>query len=141
MGLRLSEFSDRELLHALRELLTQKDSDGVGIKASSFANSLGLKNVDAHHIGARMGWLRKYGVVDRVEGNRWTLTDFGARLLNAKLSATAVRTLGALEERSLWDAMRVMSMAYRNSGVEARNMVRREWLYGTHRNRLNAPRM
>lgn len=144
-NLKLENFSDREMLHLVNDLA---DNDGWALD-EHIAERVGMvvvgmsdEQVLIHArrcVGIRLAWIKKLtGTVERHPDKRdfrWRLTESGLKVVNAKLGAGVSNGLDHMSEANVLLALDVVSRRYRRAGDGAANLMRREWAYGTHKNR------
>jgi hypothetical protein len=84
------------------------------------------------NVGIRLGWMRRYGMVERdEERGLWRLSPGGQRVIQARLRAAAQRELEALPDEALVQAMQSVVSRYRFVDAMTATMLRREFMYGT----------
>jgi hypothetical protein len=85
MGLRITELSDREMLHAVNDAM---DDQGRA-KTPDIAIALGMDPEDPHAtrcVGSRMAYMRRCGFVNKTSNVReWTMTKDGKTLMNGEI--------------------------------------------------------
>lgn len=125
-GMTVLDFSDREVLYKLADCLNE---DGVAT-SHEVAASAGLGRSEARNVAVRLGWMKRYGVVDhaghRNEERLWTLTPDGRAMLDGTLNANMRAALAGVS-----DSQRVTIM----EGLAGRaadnplwkTMLRRSW--------------
>ena len=79
-----------------------------------------------------MGWMARFGMVDRDEEGFWGLTDGGSRVVQAKLRAAQASALDTLPDESMIEAMAHIAGRQHYDPMLA-TMLRREFAYGTKR--------
>jgi len=133
-SLRNSDYSDRELLMLIVDL---RDERGV-CTSTQIAEAL---DPDAKHptqcVGIRLGWMRRYGVVEYVQQNGhpagWCLTSSGERMAHAGLKGTARRLLESLPPEQGAEAAMMLGDLYRRLGYTESIMLRRGWQHASGR--------
>jgi hypothetical protein len=144
-NLKLENYSDREMLHLLNDLAGEEGwvdveilAERVGISADGMSEAQ-LAIHARRCVSVRLAWIRKLsGCVERHPDKsslRWRLTDSGETVVMAKLSQAIVQGLDQMGEMNSLLALDALSRRYRRADVKAANLMRREWVYGTHRNR------
>lgn len=124
----LYDFRDVDLMH---KLVDESDNDGW-IETAHLARALGFNDDGFRNVGTRLGWMRKYGMLDRdEESGLWRLSPSGDRILKARLRAAQARELEALPAESLVEVMANVVQRYRFVDVTTAAMLRREFRYGT----------
>ncbi len=149
-NLKLENFSDRELLHILNDLTSER---GDWVETHTIAERIGLQRNGlsdeqyALHaqrcVSVRFSWIaRLSGCVEkdpaRKQGQapRWRLTMIGLQVVNAKIAdGTAKRLAEGISDFDALLALDALSRRYRGTDSGAANLMRREWQYGTHRKR------
>lgn len=127
-SLKLEDFSDRELLYALEDYA---DSDGL-VSSQALAEGLGLKTLKhpVQSIAIRLSWLKRYGVVRRVEETgQWGLTSVGESIMHGDLSNAQERLLANVEPDRLFAIMHAVGGHLSAASPEAATMASREWRY------------
>lgn len=151
-SLRLVDFSDREILLILRDVA---DDEGWATAADMAVHIDLRKEHPQRFVGARLGWLFRYGAVEREhmwdeQGNalttttgkprytqRWRLTPAGEALAVGALKAAQQRALEGLSDAQLLVAMRELTKRYQQAPDTAAALVKREWTYGSAPERHN----
>jgi hypothetical protein len=105
-SLTIDDFSDIALLHLVDECTASEGKDAGFASSREIAELLNLEtNAPASNVGIRLGFLSRDGVGLVEAGPRptlWRLTDVGADLLSASLTAAQMRALqGLAEERAV----------------------------------------
>ena len=133
-SLTLYTYSDRELLHVM---LDESDGDGW-ISAQDLAKVIGIDaKHPAQHVGTRLGWMRKYGAVERQpKAPLWRPTAMGRTLATGDLSMDLETSLRELPSEQLLTLTRMLTKRYSRVGETAAHLMRREWMYGTHGRRF-----
>lgn len=81
-SLSLYDFSDREVLLALRDLSDKAEANKGWVSAESFAIAVGLtSDYPAQKVGSRFSWMRRYGVLE-YSPNEITITDENGTVRN-----------------------------------------------------------
>jgi hypothetical protein len=122
MGLRLDEFSDRELLALIADL---RDEAGY-VQSLDIAVALNLGEGGKQSASVRLSWMRRYGVVDYDDGG-WCLTDDGERALQASASKGLTKAVEATSDPSLLEATHLLAERRRRAGSVFQTLSRREW--------------
>jgi hypothetical protein len=90
-------------------------------------------------VSVRLAWIRKLsGTIERHPDPRsllWRLTDSGQRVVSARLSQAVTIGIEQMGEANSLLALDALSRRYRRADVKAANLMRREWMHGTHRRR------
>jgi hypothetical protein len=130
-SLRLDEFSDRELLALMIDL---RDERGI-VTSYQIADSL---DPDAKHptqcVGIRLGWLRRWQIVDRVDGG-WKLTRKGEKIAAGELQAEQLQAIESLSAEQGLDAALALGQLYQRIGYSEAVMLRRGWQHAAARRR------
>lgn len=128
-SLRLVEYSDKELLYHIQEAA---DAEGWS-NVRDIANSLGVTHPrPTQCVGARLAWLKRYGVVDGNNG-KWRLLPPGNALINSELRSRDQAALDRLDPDQLVMVTRWMTRRQRVISEPMSHLVRREWTHGTYR--------
>ncbi len=143
-NLKLENFSDREMLHLLDDLAGDQGwveiehlAERVGISVAGMSDKQTLIHA-RRCVSIRLAWIKKLsGTVERHrdEPGVWRLTATGQQVVSAKMQASVGNTLAKMEEAALLLAVDAVSRRYMNANANAANLLRREWAYGTHKNR------
>ena len=129
-ALTLYDYSDRELLHMMLD-----EADGQGwISAIDLARALAIDSKHpAQHVGTRLGWMRRYGAVERQSKlSMWRPTAMGRALALGDLGSDLATELQKLPSDQLLTLTRTLGNRYRRAGDTAAHLMRREWLFSTH---------
>jgi hypothetical protein len=136
--LRIQDYSDREMLLVLNDVA---DSDGWA-DARDIAAQLAMIGDNPHRsVSCRMGWLRKYGAVDREpvkhkreseEGRtivvqRWRLTAIGQDIAMGKLRAAQEKAIRDLDDGQLLLMTRAIADRAKSSPATSAKLSEREW--------------
>lgn len=139
MAVTISEYTDRELLWALLDATEVPDENGdtpAGLTTTQLVETLSLegKNV-IQCAGARLAWLKRYGMVDR-SGHLWHVTDEARiSLLGPVRSSTNAAVEGA-REGELFALQGTLSKRYMNTGDLIATGMRRENAYWQKQRRV-----
>jgi hypothetical protein len=144
-NLKLESYSDREILYLVNDLAGEEGWVDVEIMASRIglsANGMSEAQLQLHArrcVSVRLAWIRKLsGCVERHADKGsllWRLTASGHAVVTAKMTDALAARLDSMEEFASLAALDALSRRYRRADVKAANLMRREWVYGTHRNR------
>jgi len=119
----LYDFRDLDLMLRL--------TDG-GMLTEDLAGDLGFGK-DTSPVGTRLGWMRRFGMLERDEQGFWELTPGGTRVVRAKLKAAQANALSALPDEAMIEAMAYVTSRYHQRDPMLATMLRREFAYGTKR--------
>jgi len=121
----MREFRDFDLMLKLKE--------AGPIPSKELAHELGADELGSH-LGRRLGWMRRYGMLDRDPKTKlWTLTEAGGRVVWARKRASLMRELEALPAEELIEVMAAVTARYRLGDPMIADMLRREFIFGTQR--------
>jgi hypothetical protein len=144
-NLKLENYSDREMLHLLNDLAGEDgwvDVEILAERVGLVANGMSEAQLAIHSrrcISGRLSWIRKLsGTVERHPDKSslfWRLTVSGQEIVQARLSQALVTGLDQIADANSLLALDALSRRFRRADVKAANLMRREWMYGTHRNR------
>lgn len=144
-NLKLESFSDRELLHLISDLAEEDgwvDVETIATRVGLTVDGMSEEQLLIHArrcVSVRLAWIRKLsGCVERhLDAGLlwWRLTDTGRQVVNAKMTDALASRLDSMEEFASLAALDALSRRYRRADVKAANLMRREWVYGTHRSR------
>lgn len=128
--LTLYDYSDIELLHMM---LDEADPEGwVGVHDLAEALAIDAKH-PAQHVGVRLGWMRRYGAVERhPDEPSWRPTAMGRALVLSGIDGDQRAALEGLTSEQMLALTRMLAGRYRRVGETAAHLMRREWRYGTH---------
>lgn len=143
--LKLENYSDRELLHMLDDLSGEDgwvDLDVMAARIGIRVDGLSHEQTSLHArrcVAVRLSWIRRLtGCVERnpiKSARSWRLTVSGEEVTKAKIASNIEDALGSMGDFSTLQALDALSRRYRRADRGAANLMRREWLYGTHRRR------
>lgn len=127
-GLKLEEFSDRELMQIMAEI---GDEEGW-CTVPEFAAKVKISHPNPNNcVGVRFAWMRRYGVLER-DGDHWRLTDTGEAILSARLSGGASQALRRVGQSTGMLAVEMLTAVYQEAkGRPAGHLMRRAWRRGT----------
>lgn len=145
-SLRLEDFHDFELLYILEDVI---GPDGYATSAD-VAESIGIEGEHpVSSVGIRLGWMIRYGVVEKDETRsgpaRWRLTRTGDEVLHPKnLPAAAEKALAALTDGQRVAVTDQVMRQLRESGSsrQAKHLARRSYKHnlGGWRDETIAPK-
>ena len=121
----LREFRDTDIMVKLHEL--------GSVSSPELAKELGNEDEKRGNvIGRRLGWMRRYGMVELDPKTRsWSVTEGGARVLESRRVAAAKKAIDALPAEELIEVMAHITSVYRHGDHMLAAMLRREFVYGT----------
>lgn len=149
-NLKLENYSDRELVHILADLTPNGSEEGwVDIETIAVRTGMsapeGMSEAQAlihakRCVAVRFSWIaRLSGCIERnTEKGRsglWRLTEDGASLVKARITKTTDNQLSNIDKHEALLALDALSRRYQKSNRETANLMRREWVYGTHKRR------
>ena len=141
-NLKLESYSDREILHVMWDLGQDDflDPEIIAVRLGLARNGLSEEQFSIHAkrcIGTRLAWIKKLtGTVERENGkSRWRLTPDGVKVVQVKIAPGFATQLEELAGFSAVAALESLSRRYMSADVKAANLMRRQWMYGTHPNR------
>jgi hypothetical protein len=112
--------------------LEQEADDEGWIETEYLANAMGFNGDHHRHVGIRLGWMRRYGMLERDEQKGlWRLTPGGQRVIAARLKAASQRQLEALPDESMVEVMANVAARYHFTDSMTAHLLRREFLFGT----------
>lgn len=130
--LTLYDYSDRELLLMMRD---HGNGDGGWVNSADLAEALQIEaKHPGQHVGVRLGWLRRFGAVERreVKGESfWRPTRMGEALASGNLNNQQSKALEGLDVEQLLITTRILTQRYNRAGDTAAHLMRREWQAGT----------
>src|SRR5215510_2378684 len=133
-SLRLTEFSDRELMNIV---LDNEDETGW-VDSEQIALAI---NPDHQHarqcVGIRFSWMRRYEAMDREDDKtkehygRWRLTPIGRKIALGELTPEERKLLDSLPPEKLMTTVGQLTKRYHRINGTAATMMRRAWINGT----------
>jgi hypothetical protein len=125
----LYDFRDLDLM-----LKIEAEANPEGwIEAADLADGLGFGE-QARPVSMRLNWMRRYGMVEYDERNKlWRVSDGGRRVTEARLRASAAKTIEALPDEAMIEVMANVTSRYWKGDALTAHLLRREFLYGTRR--------
>jgi hypothetical protein len=125
VSFRVIDFRDTDIMSKLDQLGT--------ISSVELASELGAsKDEGAKAIGRRLGWMRRYGMVELDPEKRvWTISPGGTRVLESRRVAAAKKAIEKLPREELVEVMAHITSVYRLGDPMLAAMLRREFQYGT----------
>ena len=126
MGMRVTEVRDLDLMMKLR---------GLGaITSKELAQEMGLSDDHgAQHVGVRLGWMRRYGMVEFGKDRKWELSRGGGRVVESRVKAAMQRDLLEVPDEQMIEVMSHVTTRWRLGDPMIANMLRREFVFGTQR--------
>lgn len=132
-SLKITEFSDRELLYIVSET---SDANGGYCTSQEVADAIGLSaKHPASCVGSRLGWMSGLGLLDKdKERNKgttlWRISTVGREFRDGDLSKDQRSTLDSMGRGELMMATRLITQRAKRSDTNLR-VLKREWRYGT----------
>ena len=131
-SLRLVDFLDEEFLALVI------DNAGYEGWASSreIAEAIDpdAETITTRHVGSRLAWMRRYGVVERdprpgsPTKGYWRLTEAGEALVKARFSKTQQTALSSVKDEQLWLLSAELGLRYEGVNYATANLVRRRFI-------------
>jgi hypothetical protein len=129
-GASLYHFRDLDLL---QKILKEVDESGW-IETSVLAGLLGLGEEHHRHVGIRLAWMRRFGMIERDEQKGlWRLSRGAVRVVDARLRAVTAQELLELDDAAMVEVMASVISRYRLADPMTATMLRREFMFGTQR--------
>lgn len=122
MSFSVREFRDFDLMAKLKET--------GPIPSKELAKELGGDELGSH-VGRRLGWMRRYGMLEKTDDGLWELSEAGSRVVWAKRRAALMNELEALPQEELIEVMAAVCARYRLGQPMIATMLRREFIFGT----------
>lgn len=123
---RLQDVRDRELLAAMVDLA---DPDGF-VTSEQVARAYNIQHdKPVQCAGARLSWMRRWGLVERDKERGWRLTDRGLELRNGKVSEAVDAQLRAMGDPDVVDMIGALARRRQHGSREAAIVGAREWRY------------
>jgi len=121
----IKEYRDLDLMIRLKE-------EGP-LRSKEMVQLLGGEEY-GRHLGTRLAWMRRFGMVERQGGKAnptWDLTEAGRRVVWAKKRAALMRELDELPQEELIEVMAHVTARYHRGDEMIARMLRREFVFGT----------
>lgn len=116
------DFRDTDLMMKL------KDLDGAS--AADLADEVGMDGY-TQAIGVRLGWMKRYGMVEQDKTGIWLLSPGGTRVIESHLRAAMKQVIEKVPDESMIEVMSHITGRYRLGDPMVAQMLRREFQYGT----------
>lgn len=128
----LYDFRDLDLMLTLED---RADEDGW-TPTAELASSLGFGD-ELRAIGIRLGWMRRYGMVEHKDkpDSIWRLTDGGLRVIDARLRAAQTKSIEKLPDEAMVEVMANVTSRFHHGSPMLAHLLRREFMFGTQRPR------
>jgi hypothetical protein len=128
----LEAFSDRELIHLFADL---RGSNGH-VTVAEIVQRLGMpeERGSTTSVSVRLGWMRRYGVVERGELG-WKLTEAGEAVLRARKPVRLVSQVDHASDGQLLEATHALAVRRQQAGESFKTLSRREWQRELRRSR------
>lgn len=124
----LYDFRDLDILMRLED---ESNEDGW-VETEALASALGFDEDGRRHVGIRLAWMKRYGMIQRDDRTGlWRLSPGGERVIRAKLRAATARELEALDDDAMIEVMANVTHRYRFADAMTATILRREFLFGT----------
>lgn len=139
MALRNIDYSDREMLLVIQQVLTDQ---GIAFSLD-VADALDVKPLNgrspAGRVSSRLAWMARLGQLERLDPRDygrlkkeacWRITELGDRLLRGRLTVAAARVIESGDVGSHILMMRALSnRAFVRADESSASALRREWQY------------
>lgn len=127
-GLKLEEFSDRELIFRISDL---EDDEGW-VSTEDFLAAVKIDHTNPKQcVGVRFAWMKRYGVLEKdpkTTEARWRLTEAGQAVINAGLTKGQQNALEAIApEQGMEAVSRIAALAATNRGSAYGHLMGRAW--------------
>lgn len=123
MSLTVYDYRDLDLmmvLHAQTSLTSPDLADAIGMKDGS------------RHVGIRLAWMQRFGMTKLDPKTRlWALSPGGERVVESKRRAAAQRSIEAIPDEALIEAMAHITTRYQQGDTMNAALLRREFQFGT----------
>jgi hypothetical protein len=113
------------------DLMLRFQNEGP-MKAKDLATSMGGEEY-GRHLGSRLAWMRRYGILDLSPKQEWDLTQAGHRVILARKRARLMDELAALPTEELIEVMAAVIARSQKGDPMIGIMLRREFIFGTGR--------
>lgn len=137
-SLKLADFLDEEFLALV---VDYGDNEGW-VSTQELADAI---PISTRNVGCRLGWLRKYGVVERdlrdgvPTKNHWRLTEAGVAMVESRFSRQQRTALDGVLDAQLWYLSQELGRRYETVGSMAvANLVRRRFTASSIRRKFYA---
>jgi len=114
----LYDFRDLDLLIKIR--------DFGAVTSHELAEMIGVDQT-----GSRLGWMTRFGMLDKNDDGLWELSPGGLRVVQARLKASTANALDAVPDEAMVDVMAHVVSRFNHRDAMLGHMLRREFLYGT----------
>ena len=122
------DFRDMELMFKLRD---EANDDGWA-DTEALAVAMGFDEDGRRNVGIRLGWMKRYGMLQRDEqSGLWRLSNGGERVVEARVRASTARQLEALDDEAMVEVMANVTSRYRFADPMTAALLRREFEFGT----------
>lgn len=129
-SLKLTDYSDRELLFLIQDVA---DKDGW-VTTEGLAAALDLNHPNPIQcVGTRMGWMARFGIVEKGRAHTWRLSHVGYAVMRAGLNKGAVNAMGSTKDEALLELTHKLTDRYASTAPEVATLMRREWRWGMAR--------
>ena len=145
-ALRMRDFSDRELLHAMQDQVSSNGNGSHQVEARDLA--IRLFGVPQEHteavkyytrcVGARMSWMRKFGFVERVQAGVWQISEAGHEMIEARPRAVVTSAINEATDAQSLSIANLVGEKIVHSGDVAAHAMRRELLFQIERRKRGA---
>lgn len=138
-SLRLIDYSDRELLHLVRD---HEDDEGYA-DTLQIAQTIWPKYADENpthavsSVAMRFAWMKRWGVMERHGklARKWRLSDAGRGIVEGKLSAAQEKSVIGLADEKLMSLGYALSERYQQADDIPATLLRRAIQFGELRRR------
>jgi hypothetical protein len=141
ISLRVTDFSDRELLAIVNDIQNRDGEVDIQIVAQTIWPKAASDEDTAWHarhcVAIRFAYMRRMGVIDKIPGKHgfWELTEFGIEFVRSRVSAAQKR---AISEPSVGQELEIMALVgdlYEKVDEDAATLMRREFQFRAYRRR------
>ena len=122
------DFRDLDVMMKLED----EANDEGWIETEALASAMGFDEDGLRNVGIRLGWMRRYGMVQRdAKSGLWRLSPGGLRVTKARVRAATARELEALDDEAMVEVMANVTHRYRFADAMTAALLRREFMFGT----------
>jgi len=141
ISLRITDFSDRELLAIVNDLQNrdgevdiQRVAETIWPKAASDEDTAWHAR---HCVAIRFAYMRRMGVIDKIAGKTgfWELTEFGREFVRSRPTSVQRRAIAEANVGQELEVMALVGDLYEKVDEDAATLMRREFQFRAFRRR------
>lgn len=116
------------------DLMLKLAAEGGEAQTWELTEALGFNEQDRRGVGIRLGWMRRYGMLQFDEDRRlWMLSPSGERVTQARVKSAGLGRIEALPDEKMVDVMAHVTSRWRHADPMLAQLLRREFIFGTQR--------